>query len=117
MVSGTYEEMEPTFARHSAQLIQTMNKIIPENLVQFGHGMTPIEIEHQHKLLVKDGFFPKTFKTYENRVRDCYNKHGTAGKHKVHGAIHYFPLSLHEKGLIDHSRHVDCKIPKLCGAT
>lgn len=111
-MSGTYEEMAPTFERHCEELIDLMEKAVANLPVDFGHGMTPKEIETIHKRLVAKGFYKKEFKTYENRIRDCFNKYGTAGKHKVHGCIHYFPLSLHEKGLIDHSRHVDCKIPR-----
>lgn len=108
----TYEEMEPTFKGNCEELVDMMENAIRVLPLDYGHGLTPKEIEKMHKLLVKKGKYKKVFGTYENRVRDLFNKYETAGKHYVHGYIHYFPLSLHEKDIIDHSRCEECRLPK-----
>lgn len=96
------------FAKASAELIITMNTVIPKYPLEFKHGMTWQEVQRMHKILVSQHRFKKEFVEYENRLRDCYNRDKTAGKHYVHGRIHYFPLYLDEDGLIDHSRCEKC---------
>ncbi len=111
IVQKTFEDLEPTFSRHSVELLQTALQIIRAHPFEFDHGLTPTELEEKHKILVQHGKFQHRFKTYENRVRDNFGKYKTFGKHYVHGYIHYFPISLHEKGLINHSRCERCQLP------
>lgn len=103
------EKKMEDFARHSAELIYMMNLLTRKYPFEYSHGMQPKEIEAKHKHLVKEGMFKEVFSTYGNRIRDCFNKHKTAGKHYVHGMIHYYPLSCDEEGLIDHSRCENCQ--------
>jgi hypothetical protein len=63
----------------------------------FIHGMTWQEVARTFGH-VKN----KTLKEYANRQRDLFNQ-GFAGKHYVHGEIHYFPLKLDAEGIIEHS--------------
>jgi len=61
----------------------------------FIHGMTWQEVARTFGH-VKD----YTLKRYDNRQRDLFLL-GLAGKHYVHGEIHYYPQSLAD--IIDHS--------------
>lgn len=103
-----YEEMQPTFARHRAEIQWILNNITRRNPVAYKHGITIDKIEEIHKNLVKSGRFKKVFATYKNRIRETYYKDHTSGKHIVHGEKHYFSLALHDVGFVDHSRCLSC---------
>jgi len=123
-VSQTQEEewkRQEGRAKVSTLMLKTMLELIPKRR-EYKHGMTPKEVEEGYKFLARHHLIEKVpITTFENRVRDCYNKHKTCGKHlvptvvvekgktKVKDRVHYFPLSLDEKGMVDHSGCVDCE--------
>lgn len=90
-------------AHASALVLQCSIKMIRERS-EFNHGVTAKEVMQYFPRLM--GF---ELATYGNRLRDNYRKHGTMGKHDVHGKRHYFPLFLDEQGLIDHNCCSNCR--------
>lgn len=92
-------------AKACADVLNVMVTIMRDK-VQYRHGLTKDEVAQ---------FFPLVkhyrLKTYDNRQRDLYKK-GLAGKHKVHGEMHYFPIGLDEEGVVVHDGCCECIKPK-----
>lgn len=91
-------------ARAKALVLQCMIRIIRDNLLQYGHGVTRKELESKFPLIMHF-----SLGTYGNRMRDLAHPNDQrAMRHTVHRERHYFPTLLHEDGTINHE-NCDCE--------
>ena len=104
-----WQQRSEGFARAEAEVLKTLNLMAEKYPLEFAHGMTKKEVKEKFELLVKQGKFERTLTIYDNKMRSLYKK-GLAGRHTVHGERHYFAVTLHEEGLVNHSRCVDCEV-------
>jgi len=94
-------------AKACADVLKVMTTLIAYYQIH-RHGLTEREVAQ---------FFPRiccySLKTYGNRLRDLCNPKlfnpVLAKRHTVHNERHFYPVGLDERGLIDHSKCMECK--------
>jgi len=113
------QKQKEGLARAEAEVLLTMNKTMRENLLQYSKGMTWQDVKKAHTNLIRAGFFDKeescgVLDVYDNKQRALY-KQRKAGRHKVLRdgklKVHYFPVVLHEEGLVNHCNCESCEVP------
>jgi len=113
----TWNQRAEGFRHAEAEVLLTMSHTMRENPSQYSKGMTWKDVKKTHENLTRAEFFSEDscgfLDVYDNKMRALF-KQGKAGKHKVLRdgklKIHYFPLILHEEGLVDHKVCEDCSV-------
>ena len=97
-------------ARAKALVLKCSIEMLKKEPLQFNHGITRTEMKDKFPLYM--GF---KLSTYGNRMRDLV-KDGLMGRHDMPNhrgreKRHFFPLTLHEEGLVNHCNCMNCEVP------